>query len=112
ERPLILGEFVDTPGSIVVAKVVEVSGDLKPGFVRDRAFASDIEPAVADDQPIEPVGEDLIGDGVIAPQPQREVARLRSAETSARPVDPTTRLPLEVFAVKIAEVGQPLAERC
>ena len=39
------------------------------------------------EQAIEPGLEHVVGDLLVAPQAQRQIAGLRTAETSARPVD-------------------------
>ena len=90
-----------------MAEVVEVTRNLHPRFVRNRTLASDVEPAIADVQPIQPILHDVVGDRVVAPSTQGRVAALCSTQTTARSIDATHRLTIEVLTVEIAEV--PLA---
>ena len=70
-------QFVNDPGGVVVRVVVKVTGDVKPGFVRNRALPADIEPANAGDQAVEPVLVLLLGRVLsITPKPQRKMTDL------------------------------------
>ena len=71
---------------VVVAEVVKVAGDLKVRLVRDRPLAADVEPAVAGDQPIEPILETC---SVTFGSPQSRSARLHACD---RPRLPPGRL--------------------
>ena len=110
ERPSGRRELVDAERRVIVAEVVEIAGDHEVRLVGDRPFAAHVEPAVAGDQAVEPLGEDVVGDLAIAPEPGRDVAGLRSAQAAAGAIDAHHRVVAEVEPVQIAEVGLALGD--
>ena len=103
------GKLLDAPRRVVVAVVEKVAGHGKPRLVGHGTLAADAQPAVACEQAVEPGGEHGVGDLLVAPQAEREVAGLRAAEAAAGAVDARPRPPLEAEGVEIREVGVLLA---
>ena len=86
ERTIGGWQHAGAAGCVVVAEVVEVACDLEVRLMGDGPFAAHVEPAVARDQPIEPLVEHLVGNLAIAPEPY---ARLQACD---RPRLPPGRL--------------------
>ena len=76
ERPIGCRQEEGAACGVVVAEVIKVAGHLEVRLVRDRPLAADFEPAVASDQPIEPILENPVGLFLVAPEPEGQVADL------------------------------------
>lgn len=68
-----LGDQIETLGRVVMAEVVKITGHRKPGFVRDRPFATNVEPTVAGIQAMLPSGDHLAGNVFGSPQLQHRL---------------------------------------
>lgn len=102
-------QIVHAKAGVVMAVVEKVSGDRKPGLVRHRAFASNRKPAVAVAQSVEPGDQHLVGDRLVAPVAQGDVAGLGAPEAAAGAVDAIEWAHFQILAIHVGVVTFTLA---
>ncbi len=98
----------DGLGEVVDAVVVEIAGDMERCFVGHRALAAVAEKPFAGEKAIGPGGEDIVGDGGFAEDPEAGIAGLRAGERASRPVDGRARAHPMGERIGIGEIRRAL----